>query len=487
MAIITGTAGNDTLAGSLGADRFDGGAGIDTVDYTFNGGSTYGVSVNLYTGVGEYTGGAAGDLYTGVENAIGSAYGDGLTGDSGANVLNGGGSNDYLTGLNGADTLIGGAGTDYAYYTTSIGPVVVDLSLGIGKGFQAEGDRLIGIEGVFGSGNDDTLIGSSGSDLLAGGSSEDTLRGGPGNDYLDGGIGDDVLLGGAGADKLDGGLNSDFASYQGSAAAVAVDLTTGIVSGGDAQGDTLISIESLYGSGFADRLSGSTSRNTFYGELGNDTLSGGRAEDLLSGGAGNDLLNGGMEADQLDGGDGVDTASYVDSYAAVQVSLLTGKTYYAEAQGDVLIGIENLTGSKYNDALEGNAGANTLQGQDGNDLIIGRGGKDTLTGGAGADRFYVTAVADSMSGANADLITDFSHAQRDRIDLSLIDANTSAAGDQAFTYLGTGLFTGVAGQLHSWYDAGKTIVSGDTNGDKLADFAVALSGILPPVAADFVL
>ena len=52
-----------------------------------------------------------------------------------------------------------------------------------------------------------------------------------------------------------------------------------------------------------------------------------------------------------------------------------------------------------------------------------------------------------MVGADADRITDFSHAQADRIDLSAIDASTGAAGDQAFSFIGAGLYTGVAGQL----------------------------------------
>jgi hypothetical protein len=50
-------------------------------------------------------------------------------------------------------------------------------------------------------------------------------------------------------------------------------------------------------------------------------------------------------------------------------------------------------------------------------------------------------------GANADRITDFSHAQGDRIDLAGIDARFTVAGDQAFSFIGTGLYTGVAGQL----------------------------------------
>ena len=80
----------------------------------------------------------------------------------------------------------------------------------------------------------------------------------------------------------------------------------------------------------------------------------------------------------------------------------------------------------------------------GNDTLAGGGGADTLTGGAGANRF-VFSVADLGS---SDEITDFSHAHGDKIDLSAIDANSGVAGDQAFSFIGTGGSTHVAGQLH---------------------------------------
>lgn len=68
-----------------------------------------------------------------------------------------------------------------------------------------------------------------------------------------------------------------------------------------------------------------------------------------------------------------------------------------------------------------------------------------------------------------DVIRDF--AAGDRIDLRLIDANSTRGGDQAFTFIGATAFTGVAGQLR--YDG--ITLSGDTNGDGIADFTVALA------------
>jgi hypothetical protein len=86
-------------------------------------------------------------------------------------------------------------------------------------------------------------------------------------------------------------------------------------------------------------------------------------------------------------------------------------------------------------------------------------------------------------GANADRITDFSHAQGDRIDLAAI-----VAGDQAFSFIGAGLFTGVAGQLRfAFTSPGITTVAGDINGDKVSDFHITLTGTIHLVTADFVL
>ena len=76
------------------------------------------------------------------------------------------------------------------------------------------------------------------------------------------------------------------------------------------------------------------------------------------------------------------------------------------------------------------------------------------------------------------MITDFDG--NDRIDLSAIDARSGTAGNQAFTFLGTSAFTGTAGQLHYSQVGGNTLVSGDTNGDQVADFAVQLSGVPRP-------
>ena len=340
---LMGGEGNDTLIGGPGADALGGDAGLDTAAYT---GSDAAVTVNLSDGTA--TGGdAEGDTLTSIENLTGSAFDDTLTGDSSDNVLEGG---------DGADTLDGGGGADTASWAASDAAITIDLSTGTNTGGHAAGDTLNGIE---------YLLGSRYSDVLTG----DTKA-----NRLDGGAGNDRLTGKAGADTLVGGTGLDTASYAASAAAVTVNLETGAASGGDADGDTLDSIEGLTGSA-------------------ND--------DTLIGDAGNNVLEGGAGADTLDGGEGIDTASYAGSASRVDVRLSGTVVNHGDATGDTLTNIENLIGSAHNDILAGNGQANALTGLDGNDLLWASSGDDLLTGGPGADRLVGGAGNDTASWAGS--------------------------------------------------------------------------------------
>jgi Ca2+-binding RTX toxin-like protein len=445
--------GADILEGGAGADVLDGRDGIDTASYVH---SAAGVTVSLTTKAG-FGGDAQGDTLTGFENLRGSAFADTLVGDTGSNVLEGGA---------GADTFYGGAGLDTVSYAHSAAGVRVSLSSG-SYGSDAWGDTFNSIE---------NLIGSDHDDVLRAGPVASTLSGGAGNDTLRASISDpgDIL-----ADIFDGGSGFDMVEYAGTGVSFAfVDLRlgTGLVG---AQDDFFISIEGLTGTTVEDRLLGNDADNIFYGMEGNDILSGREGADILSGGAG---------ADQLDGGAGSDIASYYTGILGVSVNLTTGTASGGDAAGDTLTGIEGLSGSNLaKDILAGDAGANALRGWGGDDALTGAGGKDTLLGGAGADRFIYGSVSDSAVGAGADVIHDFSHAQGDRIDLSAIDATTGTAGNQAFTFIGTALYTGVAGQLRYHSDGAVTTIAGDVNGDGVSDFHIQLTGSIGIVAGDFML
>jgi Ca2+-binding RTX toxin-like protein len=119
-------------------------------------------------------------------------------------------------------------------------------------------------------------------------------------------------------------------------------------------------------------------------------------------------------------------------------------------------------------------------------MITGGLGADQLTGGTGADRFIYTTVSESTAAAR-DLILDFNRGEGDKISLTSIDANANAGGNQNFTFIGSNAFSGVAGQLRYEIVDGRTLISADVNGDRVADLQIELNSALPLVSADFLL
>ncbi|MDB5541126.1 MAG: serralysin [Devosia sp.] len=350
--------------------------------------------------------------------------------------------------------------------------------------------------------------GGAGNDRITGNVAANTLWGNGGADTLIGGDGDDLLYGGSGGDRLEGGNGTDTVSHLEATARVVVDLATPSLNGGEATGDTYSSIEQVIGTNYNDSLWGDSAANGLGGFAGNDTLNGRGGNDVLVGGDGDDVLEGGVGADRLEGGNGNDTASYsvalLNSLLSLSISgvtadLMTPSANTGEAAGDSFFFIENLTGSAFNDVLRGDNGANILNGLGGNNTLVGRGGNDTLLGGIGNDRLQGDAGADTLTGGlgidtfvftatgdtpsvGRDTITDFV-SLTDKIDLKAIDANTSLTGDQAFSYIGSSGFTNKAGQLN--FKDG--LVSGDVNGDGIADFQIVVKGLAILAAGDFIL
>ena len=135
-----------------------------------------------------------------------------------------------------------------------------------------------------------------------------------------------------------------------------------------------------------------------------------------------------------------------------------------------LTGDDQISSAGGADTLFGGAGRDELDGGDGDDVLVGEVDRDDLIGGPGADVFRFDRLLDSTV-LDPDKLRDFSSAEGDRIDLHLIDADTAAAGDNAFTLV-DGL-TGTAGQL--FFDPATSVVQGDVNGDALPDFAIAVT------------
>lgn len=185
--------------------------------------------------------------------------------------------------------------------------------------------------------------------------------------------------------------------------------------------------------------------------------------------------------------------------AAIQIAVFSNNADtltvpIAEHAWHGLGGNDTITGSAGRDALYGDADNDTLIGMAGNDTLIGGAGFDRLTGGTGIDYYQFDSAADIGTAAGfRDIITDW-NAKDDYIDLRKIDAKANTVIDDAFVFAGKRTtFTGVIGQLVFFQQnlAGtvndRTIVMGDTNGDKIADFTLELIGLHNLAKVDFLL
>ena len=515
--VFTAVSTDDTFIGTAAVESFDGGLGIDTVDY-----SASSSRVKLDMATGGTSGDASGDTYISIENIIGTnaSAADYIYGDAGDNYIQGLAGGDGLEGGAGADTIDGGSGNDYARYTRSDSGVDVDLTRATQIGGDAEGDVLINIEHLKGSDYNDILTGDSFNNHIRAEDGNDTLSGGIGNDRLWGGLGDDTYIYSVGKDRItekgdgydsvvfdaawspedvviagnvlsfigntsdkitfsdissieafvfdgfatmdlvtlqsfstplsltgtgaddvfvgtvyaetfDGGLGTDTVDYSSSSVRVMLDMATGGTSG-EASGDTYISIENIIGSNSSVA----------------DYIDGDAGDNYIQGMAGGDELEGGAGADTIDGGSGNDYARYTGSDTGVDVDLTRATQIGGDAEGDVLIDIEHLRGSDYDDVLTGDsynnhiraedgddvlsggAGDDRLWGSFGNDTLYGGSGSDQLDGGAGADTFV---FEDATAFTGIDEVRDFSLGEGDVLDISDLlsgyDALTDAISD----------------------------------------------------------
>ena len=266
-----------------------------------------------------------------------------------------------------------------------------------------------------GTPQDDVLTGDDGRDILIGLGSNDLLIGNAGDDTIQGDDGKDTIIGGAGADSLDGGADEDVIQYLGSNAGVQIDLNLGAngtqqASGGHAEGDTIVNFEHVYGSDFADTITGDDGRNILFGYDG---------DDIINGGGGDDVIRGGEGADTMDGGEGIDWLRYVESVEGVTVDLsVSMQVSGGDADGDVISGFENVQGSDHGDIITGDDAANYLIGFGGDDMISGGVGRDSIRGGEGADTLDGGADVDTLQ-------------YTDSADGIVIDLNADASGFQS--------------------------------------------------------
>ncbi len=467
---LDGGAGTDTLAGGAGNDGLDGGAGADAMagglgddSYEVDDGGdtvieTAGEGIDtVFSYISGWT------LSDNVENLTA-----GSRGDAGGMVLTGNALGNTITGLG---------------YQPISGNFATDTLNGLGGD-----DRLYGLAG------DDVLNGGGSDDLLFGGGAEswgratsderDTLDGGAGNDVLDGGDGDDTLRGGTGNDRFCVDSAGDVViEAAGEGTKDRVITSAGFALGAGAAVEILIHRRCCRHRGDRpDRQRAGQPdhrqcrRQPARRRLGATTCS--RA------GAGSDVLRGRAGATTSSTAAPGPTPCAATT-ATMCISSTTPATRWSSSPakastGSMLLSIsrsatniENLvlrgaaqngtgngrcdngmigssgkntlSGLAGNDTIDGGTGFDTIDGGDGNDVLTGGIGKDRLTGGAGLDQFVFRDGDSSADRTLADVVVDFSHAQADRLKLNPMDANTTLAGDQKFTFIGAGAFTGVAG------------------------------------------
>ena len=307
---LTGGAANDLLLGRAGEDTLDGGDGDDTLyggegNDTLIGGSgdntLFGgdgddtleiVNVDdldrMFAGSGrdrliihnvddltldlsaydleEIIAGSGDDYLYSSDNS--DLYIDAGAGDD---VLQGGDGNDTLIGGDGKDRIEGGAGDDVI--KVGLGDNLADIDGGSGNDTLTVSDGVdmtIDMTGI----NIENVVGGSGAetvtDLFAAGS------------HVSLGAGDDTVVSGAGADVLEGGEGSDTLDYSQSTSSVNVDLTSSLVSGGNADGDTISGFENVNDTTFDDVIVGNAKNNRLYSSSGNDALTGGAGADTFA-------------------------------------------------------------------------------------------------------------------------------------------------------------------------------------------------------------
>jgi Ca2+-binding RTX toxin-like protein len=260
----------------------------------------------------------------------------------------------------------------------------------------------------------------------------------------------------------------------------------------------------LYGNAFDERLNGFAGNDLLFGSSGDDTLSGGDGNDRLDGGDGNDVLDGGLGNDRYiiyEAGDvirgevgysqggGIDTVeSWISYFLPSNVEILR------------LMGTANLNGAGgfAPEALVGQAGDNVLDGGGGNDVITAKAGNDTLIGGVGADTlvgdagndvFLFRSIFESRPGqANRDFINGFVNGE-DKIDLSGIDANINTTENDAFFFIDSVAFHGIAGEMRFFTFGGGNynIVEADVDGDGSADMQIFVNLTNEMLPGDFIL
>ncbi len=442
---------------------------------------------------------------TDVPESIQDTAADTLFGGLGDDVLFGLGGSDLLQGGPGFDTLVGGADGDLVnqgpgdragfsaasnridLFRLADGSILVaapgggvdllreieflsltDGVVPIANLPNSQRNLVIGTdpgEGLAGSAGADLMFGRAGNDTLDGGTGDDDMDGETGNDVLRGGGGNDTMRGGPGDDTFDGGGGEDLAVLGiGSGAVTVFELGGGLELRGEGRDTIRESVERI---AFSDRtltydqLREMAAPATITGTDAGETLDGTSSSEVIRALGGNDVIRPGTGSDTIEGGTGNDMIDFsgqplVSGWSAGEIML---DLDLAQGRADVFgpdlhqfTGIENATGTDWDDRLVGNGSANRLIGRAGDDVMDGGEGADTINGGAGDD---------SLTGGPADAD------QRDVIFAGTGDdrADGGAGNDQLFGQEGNDTLAGGIGADELQGQQGNDVITGGALSD----------------------
>jgi hypothetical protein len=349
-----GLSGNDTMTfvnttGVVGTVTAVGAEGNDLFVFTQDGANTD--DARVYSS--EVAGGAGNDSF----NIAGGAWTSEIRGGAGNDVFELG-TNYTKTNIKGGadgDSFTGGT----AGVVTRLNATVLELDNSKIRG-QGGNDTAMDFRGFLLSSDDSTINGNGGNDtirlgffnnvdglLIAGGANDDDIiadvdpsapngiqfNGGSGidsiiastgNDLINGGADSDTIFGRAGNDTIDAGTGADFADGEGGADTIVGGTGNDTVEGG-AGNDT------INGNDGNDNLSGEAGDDTISGDAGNDAIDGGVGRDSLSGNAGRDTIIDRTGADTIVGGNGGDTITFNNGVTEFGAGAVAGNTDAANA------------------------------------------------------------------------------------------------------------------------------------------------------------
>jgi Ca2+-binding RTX toxin-like protein len=355
--VVLGDAGNDTIAGDADQadDVYDGGADVDTLDYSATNST---IVANIVQG-----------------SASGSEIGNDTFEEM--EILKAGTGDDQIVGSDAAEEIHGNDGDDT----------------------------------VDGGGGADIVSGGEGNDHLFDGSGQDSVSGGTGNDTVTAAL--DIVN-----DTYDGGEGIDALDYSAALMTVVIDVVAANASGAEIGTDNVTNFEVINAGAGADQINGGTGSESIFGNAGDDVISGEGGNDTLSGGAGNDVIADGEGADCVLAGTGDDIVQAAADGSNDIYSGQAGSDtldYSQSAQG-VLIDLDSGAATGFDIGQDVISGFESVVGSTGNDQVIVGTTAMVLEGGGGADTFEFHIPEGSSSAEVIHQILDFMVG--DRIEMS---------------------------------------------------------------------